>query len=212
MGRNLTERDAEILSVLTQRVRVLSAEQLGRTWWKGCATPTQQATARMKTLEEAGLVISYRALAHPEIQLPEPVIRWGPGDQEPAFGPASYRLQSRWTKPFVSTTCFVASKRAGRVSGGFGGRRSRTSEQTHDIHLSAVFLRYRAAAPDLVPRWTSEAAILRNRDHRRGKLPDAMVVDGDYCRIIEFGGSYGKKKIEAFHNHCLNEDIPYEIW
>jgi len=166
----------------------------------------------MKVLAGEGLLSAYRALAHPEILLKAPVLRWAPGEATPDFGAVSYRLQSRWTKPFVSVACYMATKRAGRVIGGSGGRRSRTSEQTHDIHLAGVFLHYRATAPELVCKWTSEAAILRDRDTKREKLPDAMIVDGETRRIIEFGGSYGKEKIESFHDYCINEELPYEIW
>jgi hypothetical protein len=166
----------------------------------------------MRLLAEEGLIAAYRALAHPELRLKEPVVRWSPGEPEPEFAGASYRLQSRWTEPFISVTCFMATRRAGRISGGSGGRRSRTSEQTHDIHLAGVFLHYRSCAPELVSKWSSEARILRGRDTRREKLPDAMMVDGNSRRVIEFGGAYSREKIESFHAYCLNEDLPYEIW
>ncbi len=212
MPRSLTERDAEILDALAHRVRVLSAEQIGRTWWADSATSPQQATTRMRVLAEEGLVSSYRALAHPEIALHKPVVRWAPGEPLPNLAAAAYQLQSRWTEPFVYVTCFMATKRAGRISGGAGGRRSRTSEQTHDIHLAGVFLRYRAEFPNLVLKWTSEAKILRSRDTRREKLPDAMIEDGQTRRVIEFGGAYSREKIEGFHDYCVNANLPYEIW
>jgi hypothetical protein len=166
----------------------------------------------MKLLEGEQLIARYRALAHPELPLHEPILSWTPGEQPPDFSRAAYRLQSRWTKPFTSVPCFMATKRAGRNSGGSGGRRSRTSEQTHDIHLASVFLHYRAVSPELVPRWTSEATILERRNGGREKLPDAMVLDGAQRRVIEFGGAYGKEKVEGFHNYCATEDLPYEIW
>jgi hypothetical protein len=212
MPPSLTTRDEEILDALSHRVRVLSAEQIGRTWWAKSATPRQQAITRMKVLTELGLVSQYQALAHPEIPLLEPVLSWRRGEPPPDFARAAYRLQARWTKPFTSVTCFIATKRAGRISGGSGGRRSRTSEQTHDIHLASVFLRYRSVSPELIRQWTSEATILERRNGAREKLPDAMILDGAQRRVIEFGGAYGKEKIEGFHNYCVNEHLPYEIW
>jgi len=30
--------------------------------------------------------------------------------------------------------------------------------------------------------------------------------------VIEFGGSYGKRKVQAFHDYCEEHSLPYEIW
>lgn len=212
MSISITARDSEIIDALVHRVRVLSLEQIGRTWWSGSTPPTKQAASRMNILATEKLVTSYQAFVHPELVLSEPIVQWNPEDQMPDFGAAAYRLQSRWIKPFVSVTCFIATNRSGRAFGGYGGRRSRSSEQTHDIHLAAVFLRYRAEAPHLVADWRSEAAILATRSNRREKLPDALIDNGEERRIIEFGGSYGKDKLVAFHEYCEREELPYEIW
>jgi hypothetical protein len=190
MPVSLTSRDGEILDALAHRVRVLSLEQIGKTWWGECAEPNQPATARLKILAGEGLV----------------------GDLTPDFGAAAYRIQTRWTKPFTTVTCVIATKRTAALFGGCGGRRSRTSEQTHDIHLSAVFLRYRSTAPHLVPSWTSEAHILRGRTDRRERLPDALIEERGARRIVEFGGSYSKQKLAGFHDYCSIEGLPYEVW
>ena len=212
MSVSLTARDAEILDALAHRVRVFSLEQIGRTWWGECQEPNQPAKARLKVLTNAGLVLSYSSLAHPELPLEDPVIRWEPGDATPDFGAGAYRVRCRWTQPFRTVTCFIATKRAATLVGGCGGRRSRTSEQTHDIHLSAVFLRYRSRSPHLVMSWKSEARILRGRTDRREKLPDAIIEHDDARMIIEFGGSYTKEKLTGFHEYCATEEVGYEVW
>lgn len=212
MPFTLTARDTEIIDVLAHRVRVMSLDQIARTWWAECKSGKKAASVRMATLSGQGLVIPYRVLAHPEIPLPHPVTSWTPAQPTPEFSAVAYRLQSRWSKPPITVTCYMASKRTGRTVGGTGGRRSRTTEQTHDIHFAAVFLQYRHNQPSLIRNWISEAAILRDREDRREKLPDAIVTDGEMKRVIEFGGSYGRDKIEAFHNYCSEQELPYEIW
>jgi len=93
--------------------------------------------------------------------------------------------------------------------GGHGGRYPRESEETHDIHLAAVYLRFRSIAPALASSWVSEARIKRERKTNRGKLPDAMV---DKRRVIEFGGAYKKAKLAAFHKYCAAREFDYEVW
>lgn len=212
MPVSLTHRDSEILDALVHRVRVFSLEQLGRTWWPDSREPKRPAASRLSLLEEEGLVSSYSAMAHPELPLTIPIIRWMPGDYAPEFGAASYQMRRRWTQPFSTCTCFIATKRAGTLLGGCGGRRSRTSEQTHDIHMAAVFLQYRLSTPHLARKWSSEALILRSRADRREKLPDAIVNDGRSKRIVEFGGAYGKEKLVDFHAYCVDQRMAYEVW
>jgi len=212
MPVSLTLRDSEILDALVHRVRVFSLEQIARTWWAESCEPKRPAAARLALLEEEGLVSSYSAMAHPELPLAAPIIRWRPGDFAPEFGAASYQIQRRWNQPFSSCTCFIATKRAGTLLGGCGGRRSRTSEQTHDIHMAAVFLQYRSATPHLARKWSSEAVNLRSRADRREKLPDAIVSDGRSKRIVEFGGAYAKGKLASFHAYCADKHTAYEVW
>src|SRR5262249_22021500 len=120
--------------------------------------------------------------------------------------------QSRWTAAPRSVTCAVATKLAGEHFGGSGGRFPREMEQTHDVHLAAVFLYFRSQFPELVKNWISEAAILREKEHRGEKLPDAIVQSESGSKVIEFGGAYPKEKVEAFHAYCEENSLPYELW
>jgi hypothetical protein len=191
----------DILSALATKVRVLSFGQIARTW--PISVPSLQK------LEHAGLLFSFISVAHPEIPLRVPVVRWTSGDELPDFSKASYALRSRWRLPAVPTKCFIASRAAGRMFGGHGGRYPRESEETHDIHLSAVYLRFRRTQPDIALTWVHEAQIKSERKQRRGKLPDAIVEKN---RVIEFGGAYKKQKLAAFHKFCEAKGFEYEVW
>lgn len=197
----LDEEARELLSALTTKVRVLSLLQIARTW--------PRAVPQLRRLEQAGLLFSFVSVAHPELPLHVPVIRWASGDELPEFSKASYALRSRWRLPAVPAKCFIASRAAGRMFGGNGGRYPRESEETHDLHLSAVYLRFRSTAPDLASSWVHEAQIKSEQKQRRGKLPDAIV--SKRC-VIEFGGAYKKQKLAAFHKFCEGKHFDYEVW
>ena len=60
--------------------------------------------------------------------------------------------------------------------------------------------------------WRSEARILSDREARKEKLPDALLDLPEGLRVIEFGGSYSKSKLEHFHAYCEEQGFPYEVW
>lgn len=191
----------ELLAALTLRVRVFSIIQIARTW--------PAAIGSLKRLESHGLIYSFTAVAHPELPLFDPVIRWTTGAEAPDFGRASYQLRSRWDRSGTPMKCFIASRAAGRMFGGHGGRYPRESEETHDIHLAGVYLRFRLASPELAASWVHEEEIKSERKQRRGKLPDAFV---GRSRVVEFGGAYKKDKLMAFHKFCEARKYDYEVW
>jgi hypothetical protein len=210
-GFRLSERDHEILDTLTHRVRVLSLIQIARTWWPS-ADP-RDAVRRLETLQGAGLLYLFQVLSHPEIALREPQISWQLGERPPDFGSASYRLKARWNRSPTSAWCAIATALSARSRGGHGGRFPRESEITHDIHMAAVYLRYRSHDPSCVQNWRSEARILWERGGLKNeKLPDAILDTSEGQRIIEFGGGYAKQKLERFHAYCERIATPYEVW
>jgi hypothetical protein len=118
-----------------------------------------------------------------ELPLEEPVSRWAPGMPPPAAGPISYRLQSRWKSHPELTKCIAASATARRYFGGPRGRKPRERELTHDIHLSAVFLRLREEHSELIRYWAYEETIVEARGHHREKLPDAIIVSPNTVQL-----------------------------
>jgi len=197
IGGNLRE----LLSVLTLRVRVLSVLQIARTW--------PSAVTALGRLEREGMIYTFTVAVHPELELTNPVARWSKGDAPPNFAAASYALRARWNKPAITARCIIATRAAGRMFGGHGGRYPRESEETHDLHLAAVYLCYRATSPELAASWVHEEEIKRERKQRKGKLPDALISK---TKVIEFGGAYKKQKLMAFHKYCEAQGFEYEVW
>ena len=210
---SLTRRDLEILECLCLRVRYLSLAQVSRTWFQHTKNALANTQERLKLLEQAGLIARFIAMAHPELELARPVYCWQPGAITPNFGAASYQLKSRWTEPPMATPAVIATKQAGARLGGSGGRYPRPTEQTHDLHLAAVFLRFRLLEPELASAWISEETFRKGLAERRGeKVPDAVIRTASGDRVIEFGGAYGKEKLLHFHHYCARLKLAYEVW
>ena len=124
----------------------------------------------------------------------------------------SYQLQARWVVPPVPTTVYLASRRAAHLFGGSGGHFAYPLQATHDLHVTALYVRLAATAPDDLARWRGEETLRTGR--KRGKVPDAVLVAGrgQPERAIEFGGRYGPHRVRAFHRVCENRRLAYEPW
>lgn len=206
----LTRRDLEILDGVTLRIRVLTLHQIARTWWATSTRPIENARDRLKILQGENLVQIERAPAHPELALYAPVIHWNPGGPPPDLGAASYQLQNRWKEHPIPTVCVSATGKAAKRFGGHGGRFPRPVERTHDIHLARVYLLYRRLGA--TSGWTFEEELRANQRRRSERLPDVIIQNGRFQKVVEFGGSYPKAKLEAFHDYCAKQNLPYEVW
>lgn len=211
----LTTRDDEILDTLTLRVRVLTLEQVVRTWWPSLAHGRQSALRRLRELESEGNIRIFEMLAHPELPLVDPVVAWRPRDPEPGFDKVAYRLATRWTLPPTRHTALIATRKTGLHYGGWGGRHPRPTERTHDLHMAALYLLKRAENPAVSRHWQSEEKL---REHRKSEkyderqhLPDAILTRPKRI-AIEFGGSYKVEKLRSFHYYCQRIGLPYEMW
>jgi hypothetical protein len=211
--RALSERDRSILVALTRKIRLLTLSQVARTWWQETESGLLSARRVLDALEEEGLVKSVRVLAHPELPLDGPIVRWQPGDGRPAIGSVAYRLQTRWTKQIEELHVWCADAKARKQFGGQGNARLKQPLQaTHDLHVSTVYVRRLAQAPDEAAAWVSEETLARTRRGR--KLPDAALVDasGRVTLVIEFGGAYRAERVALVHEDCERRGIPYELW
>ena len=208
----LTERDSAIIRVLTHRVRVLSAAQIARVWWNRSVSPRRAATNRLRQLAAHEWIDLYQGFAHPEIPLAGPLVIWCPGLPDPPFGRIAYRLKSRWKQHGVSTHVCVATAKAAELFAGHGGRRPRQSELTHDIHLSTIYLKLHKADPVLAATWQSEADYAAKASVRDVRIPDATVKFNERLRIVDFGGSYSKKKLQDIHRFWSASETEYEVW
>lgn len=211
----ITSRDDEILDSLTLRVRLLTLDQVARSWWTGAKSARQSALNRLRCLEQAEKIHLFDLLAHPELPLTEPEVHWKPKTPVPNFHQLSYRLSRRWKQPAVRHVGLIASRASGRHYGGWGGRYPRPTERTHDLHMATVFLLKRSQDPGSVAHWMSEEKVRERQRQRRSDsaqhVPDAILKRPKRC-AIEFGGSYPADKLASFHDYCAQQGWPYEIW
>ena len=108
---------------------------------------------------------------------------------------------------------YLATRRAASIFGGKAdGRIKNLSQVTHDIHLGALYLKFRREAPSLAAGWVGEEIFAPSREHQ--KLPDAILYDGQGQprMVIEFGGAYPTERVKAFHEDCAARGLPYELW
>lgn len=209
----LTGREREIVSALAAKIRMLAFETILHGWWPESSSAKTNARRRLTELVEAGLLIRERVLSKPLLPLGEPVFRWKPGDDAPAFGELSWTLQKRWTEPAREVTAYLATRRAASIFGGRAdGRIKNPSQVTHDIHLGALYLKLLREAPTLAAGWIGEDILAPTREHQ--KLPDAILHDGEGRPrlVIEFGGSYPRERVQGFHEDCSARGLPYELY
>lgn len=211
---NLTTRDRDILYTLTHKVRCLSLAQVARVWWSESREPVREAGRRLKANTEGGMLEMFDALARPEIELAAPVVVWTPGYEPPDFAALSYRLKARWTgQPARRTRLLIATKKATKFLGGHGGRRPRTTEVTHDLHLAAVYCRMLTTGDRRVKKWVSEAELSARGWGQGDKLPDALIQGrrGKHT-VIELGGEYSPLKLAQMHAEYEQRGLGYEVW
>lgn len=212
LRQHLTDRDLELLDTLTQRVRVLSLDQVARTWWGNSADPRDGARRRLRSLEGWGFIERVKLTGHRELELTEPLVLWSPGDEQPDFGALAYRLERRWPDPPATAPAAIASREAGSWLGGKGGRVPKPVEVSHDLSLGALYLRFRSEESERARHWVSEARLKEEGFGDTEVLPDALIRGGGEETVIEFAGSYPRSKFEKLHTFCARRGLPYEVW
>ena len=217
----LSERDLQLLSTLTHRVRSLSVRQLACRWWGQTSAPVQAASRRLRRLEEGGHLELGEVLAHDPLEFERPLATWAPGEPTPALGAIAYQLRlTRWSGPLRPQRMVAATDLAVSRVGGVAGRLPRPAEGSHDLSLGALYLHHEAVYPARAQRWSSESQLYAEGWGRNSVLPDAVVregvVDGIHERervvAIELAGRYSKAKLHGFHTFCYEEGLPYELW
>jgi len=210
---SLTGREREIVAALASKIKMLSFEQIVREWWPPSPAAERNARRRLTELIDLGLLVRERVRARPLLSLETAIFRWRPGDAAPEFAPLSWQLQKRWTEPPREVTAYIATARAAAIFGGRAdGRVKNPAQATHDIHLSALYLKLKRTAPTLAAGWIGEDILAPTREHQ--KLPDAILHDreGQPRLVVEFGGAYPTERVQAFHEDCAARGLPYEIW
>src|SRR5262245_27783486 len=123
MTVQLSQRDHDLLDALLRRVRVLSVPQIARTWYGKSDSAEQAAIRRLRQLQRYGLIKLLTAMAHPEIDLAEPLLKWSPSDQPPNLSSLARELRGRWSQPPRVVRLAYATRMANCRFGGFIGDR-----------------------------------------------------------------------------------------
>jgi hypothetical protein len=207
---NLTPRDLDIAFTLARRVRLITLADLVCVWWPESYS-FQTAWHRLRELAQGGWV-QLRTVNLRSMPAIEPLFAWAPGRPDPNIERVSDAAKSRWTDPAVPTQVAFAGTRAANVYGSTGGRLAALNHRDHDAHLGSVFALYRVKRAHEATDWVGEDA--RPKAGFRIKDPDALLIDaaGRPYRAIECAGSYSAEQVAAFHEHCLENRLPYELW
>ncbi len=202
-----------MVSALALKIRLLSFDEILRSWWPASKSATTNARRRLTELVHDGLLVRERAYARPRLPLEIPISRWKPGEPAPDYGKLSWTVKRRWTEPPREVTVYLASRRAAAIFGGkANGKIKNLSQATHDIHLGALYLKLCREAPTIAAGWIGEDILAPTREHQ--KLPDAILHDRDGRPrlVVEFGGAYPAERLQAFHEDCAARELPYELW
>jgi hypothetical protein len=209
---SLTPRDERINETLVREIPLLTLDQIARTWWPQNKSSRDDARRRVGLLVRIGFLRSFRVRAHPELDLTKPLWSWKPREPEPPYGLISYEARIRWTEALKPTTVYTASERSAQIYAGRGGWLSHPLQVTHDLHVSAIYLRLLKENPAEAAGWVSDNILAPLR--RGKKLPDAEIhdADGRTLKVIEFAGSYPPERIRKVHEDCERRQVPYELW
>jgi hypothetical protein len=198
---------------LAFKVRILNENQIAMHWWGDLSHPLRKAKSKLAFMEKARILYSHQFLSHPMLPLEAPVWTWNVNDPDPDFRKVSSQLKKRWTKDPVPMKVYIPTRKAINQFGGPGeSKLPILGQQTHDLHLSQVYLWYLQTRPEQAKQWMGEEVF---REDRAGeKLPDAMIQDehGKPQLVVEFGGTYDPMRVEAFHTDCKKRNLPYELW
>ncbi len=204
------QRDLVLLEALALRVRLLGQRQIADALW---SSHLANARRRLSRLAEDGLLVKQIVPARPLPEFYDPVVRWQPGQQPPHFGAIAYQLQNRWKfRALRPTVVYFPTAQTVTQFGGGDRSRSMVTQVTHDLGVTAVWLRFHLHSPKLAANWSGEDLLASSPLGQ--KQPDAALLNsaGDPEMLIEFGGAYGATRIAEFHNYAAACGLPYQIW
>jgi hypothetical protein len=211
MGRLWSVQELEIAETLTRRVSLLSVDQIASIWWPDIGS-NRDVRRKLRPLREALLIHRTFVNVHPRLTLQRPLIEWQPGMPSPDFTRVARRVKARWNKAAVPTEVYWGSQLAANLFGSSARQLPPLLHRDHDLLLGEVFVLYRRLHPQLATCWLSEHVF--PKAGFRVKDPDAFIIGetGRSQRVIESAGRYGLSQIVSFHEHCVEWDLPYELW
>ena len=206
-----TGPEFDLVESLTWRIRLAELGQIHRGWWPDM--PSQRALRRhLCRLRKAKLLFRTFINVCPLPVIRSPLIAWEPNVTDPCFERVRRQIRGRWLSPAQPTEVYWASPQAANLFGSAAGELPPLSHREHDLLLAEVYVFYRLRRPQLARRWAGEDAL--PKAGYRIKNPDAFLLDdqGQPLRIIESSGHYSMKQIQSFHEHCAENNLPYELW
>jgi len=205
--------DYDLVYSLVFKVRILNENQIARHWWGKLNHPLRTARRKLGHMVKSRILYSHQLLSHPILSLEKPVWAWSVTDPDPDYAKVSAELKRRWTRNPVPMKVYIPTRKAINQFGGPGeSKLPILGQQTHDLHLSQVYLWYLRFRPQMANRWMGEEVF--RQDRAGEKLPDAMIQNenGGSELVVEFGGTYDPMRVEAFHTDCKKRNLPYELW
>jgi len=207
-------REKEMLATLTNRVRVMTLDQVARTWWSEKQWGVSRAKKALCELADAGWVNFHDATSRPICRLQHPLFSWQPADSEPDFSRLSQQLHRRAMVPAEIVPVVYATSKSNSLFGEGTLPKVKPTQMTHDLHVAEIFLTYRAAGLRS-SEWVGEDQFPYSWPIQQ--RPDAILVDrrGVVIRAIEYGGDYSTERLDELHDGLSQFDchgLAYEIW
>ncbi|MDZ4689000.1 MAG: hypothetical protein SH850_28320 [Planctomycetaceae bacterium] len=210
MSITLTARDQDFLECVTGRVRLLCSRQVAELW--SDSPPGRTGERWVYRLWRAGLVERHQINAHPLLAVDRPLFAWKPGAADPDPADVSRASRDRWQLAAQPVEVYVATRLLANLFGSTARGLPKPEHRDHDLRLATVFVHYRQRHPRLARLWVGEHVL--PKAGYQIKDPDAFLRDphGRIRRVIESAGRYDARQVESFHDHCVEHDLPYELW
>lgn len=206
-----TDRDLDLLQVLTTCTRVLSVGQIASVWWPDCQN-VNTVLHRLKNLERCGWLEQYSINVRPVIHVKEPLFAWIPGQEDPNADHIAHQAKPRLAQPSCTTDVCVASRKAACALGSPACGLPPLERRDHELHIASVYVHYKTCRQAVADLWVG-ASILPRTGYRES-CPDAMLRDstGQLVRAIRTVGRCQATQVERFHDYCVEHSLPYELW
>lgn len=208
----LTERDIDILTMLTSRVRLLALRMVFEVFGVAECSQRHGLKRRIRSLVQSRLIDAHWVNAQPVPELRRPLLVWMPGQDEPDVERISSAARNRPVLEPAPTLVLTATGFSANLMGSTAVGLPRLEQLDHDLRLAAVYVHYRQRHPQLASQWIGEHVL--PKAGFQIKDPDAFLCDanGRVRRVIEAAGRYSTEQVRSFHDHCSEHDLPYEMW
>lgn len=205
------EMDAklDLLVALSFRVRGFTKTQIAQGFFDG---DERKADRTINGYLKSQLLVADRLLIRELPSPAAPLYVWPSGKTKLKFHGLVAKARQRWQSvPAKMTKVYFCGSLATKLIGGAAQQGfKRPLQASHDIGLAATYLAVRRDRPELAKFWIGEDVAPR----QLGQIPDAIIVNvgGQPTMAVEFCGLYSAKRLQRFHQFCVEREMPYELW